>query len=144
MGLAIRFNVFSEVADLHSFLLPNLQSESLQSNGARRRLIVVTLRIIKYTSLEIRWNLLALLPSTNENSLTWARPAATIYFVFRVSRKNKRRTNTETTNLMKTTPRVSVNTRGNSFSTNVGKTWRPVRIGQTILDNNYSYTLQWT
>ena len=36
-----------------------------------------------------------------------------------------------------TTPRVSVNTRGNSFSTNVGKTCRPAGGITTAIRNNY-------
>ena len=36
-----------------------------------------------------------------------------------------------------TTPRVSVNTRGNSFRTNVGKTCRPAGGITTAIRNNY-------
>ena len=36
-----------------------------------------------------------------------------------------------------TTPRVSVNTRGNSFSTNVGKTCRPAGGIKAAIRNNY-------
>ena len=36
-----------------------------------------------------------------------------------------------------TTPRVSVNTRGNSFSTNVGKTCRPAGGIKAVIRNNY-------
>lgn len=45
--LAVLLLVLSELADLQIFRPPNLHKEIRQSNGASRRLMVVTLRIIR-------------------------------------------------------------------------------------------------
>lgn len=93
--------------DLLSGLGTHFVMAAFHSTGASRRLSVVTLRIRRYTSLEMMPALRARLPRTKENSLTCASPADTIHLMYWLLRgKMRDKTSTANTNFMTTTDRV--------------------------------------
>lgn len=93
--------------DLLSGLGTHFVMAAFHSTGASRRLSVVTLKMRRYTSLEMMPALRARLPRTKENSLTCASPADTIHLMYWLLLGRMRdKTSTANTNFMTTTDRV--------------------------------------